>query len=329
MTHEFGRILVAIKDPGAPTQPGLSKAAQLAEGCGAELALFHAVPAPVYLGELVGTVPTELGPSDWGTRNASEAVLAPLARPLRRRGLVVSTSVRWDHPVDEAILEEAKRIEADLIVAEAHPRGHHLAVLRHLTDWDLLRRSPVPVLLIKSPAPYHRPSVLAALDPDRSFDKPPSLDAEILEVASAVRDALGGALHAVHAYIPVPPSAVTDGTSPGALAELVQARGTRAARDLAGAVRGAAIPPENQHVVGRHVPDAIEEVAAQCRSSIIVLGQVNRSGLKHVLIGNTAERLLDQLGCDILVVKAPAFPQVQPRHRMSAHSVESIVIPGV
>src|SRR5215472_6941298 len=327
MTHEFNRILVAIKDPGAPTQPALSKAAQLAEGCGAELALFHAVPAPIYLGGDVGTLPSDPGTSNCGTHNACEAVLAPLARPLRRRGLVVSTSVRWDRPVDEAILEEAKRIEADLIVAEAHPRGHYLAVLRHLTDWDLLQRSPVPVLLIKSLAPYHRTSVLAALDPDRAFDKPVSLDAEILDVAAAVRDALEGALHAVHAYIPVPPSAVTEGTSPGALAEIVQARGIRAARELAGAVRGAAIPPENQHVVGRHVPDAIEEVAAQCRSSIIVLGQVNRSGLKHLLIGNTAERLLDQLCCDILVVKAPPSPQVQRRGRTSAHSVESILIP--
>jgi len=330
MTHKFNRILVAIKDPAALTQPALAKAAQLAEGSGAELALFHAVPAPLCLGEGVGTVSTKLDTPNWCTPSACEAVLAPFVRPLRRRGLLVSTSVRWDHPVDDAILSEAKRIDADLIVLEAHAGGHHLALVRHLTDWDIVRRSHVPVLLVKSPTPFHRPNVLVALDPDRAFDKPESLDAEILEVASAVSEALQGALHAVHAYLPVPPSAVTKGSaSTDALAELVQARAKRAARQLASAVRGVAIPPENQYVVGRHVPDAIEEVAAQCRTAITVLGQVNRSGLRRVLIGNTAERLLDHLGCDILVVKAPPSPQVRRSERMSAQAVESSVAPAI
>ena len=35
------------------------------------------------------------------------------------------------------------------------------------------------------------------------------------------------------------------------------------------------------------------------------------------------------LRCDLLVVKAPPPPPVQRGHRMSTHSVESIVIPGV
>jgi universal stress protein E len=321
MSYTFNRILVAVKDPGAPTQPALSKAAQLAEGCRAELAVFHAVPAAIGVGGDTGTL-------GWSTVEACEAVLAPFVRPLRRSGLVVSISVRWDHPVDEAILNEARRVGADLIVAETHPRGHHLAVVRRLTDWDVLHRSPVPVLLVKSPAPYHRPNVLVALDPDRTFDKPASLDAEILAVASEVRDALRGSLHAVHAYIPVPPSAVTEGTSPDALAEVVQARGAQAARELAEAVRDVAIPSENQHVVGRHVPDAIAEVAAQCRSSIVVLGQVNRSGLKRLLIGNTAERILDQLSCDILVVKAARCAQVQTNVRSRTQAAQLIVVPG-
>ena len=33
------------------------------------------------------------------------------------------------------------------------------------------------------------------------------------------------------------------------------------------------------------------------------MGAVSRSGLKRVFIGNTAERVLDDLPCDVLVVK--------------------------
>lgn len=42
--------------------------------------------------------------------------------------------------------------------------GRHLAPsLLQLTDWELLRLSPVPVLLVKTVGAYRRPTVLAAL----------------------------------------------------------------------------------------------------------------------------------------------------------------------
>jgi universal stress protein E len=37
------------------------------------------------------------------------------------------------------------------------------------------------------------------------------------------------------------------------------------------------------------------------------MGAVSRSGLKRIFIGNTAQRLLDTLACDILVVKPHQF----------------------
>jgi hypothetical protein len=37
------------------------------------------------------------------------------------------------------------------------------------------------------------------------------------------------------------------------------------------------------------------------------MGALSRSGLKGFFIGNTAERLLDELPCDLLVVKQPGF----------------------
>jgi hypothetical protein len=46
------------------------------------------------------------------------------------------------------------------------------------------------------------------------------------------------------------------------------------------------------------------------------MGAVSRSGLKRVFIGNTAERALNELPCDVLVVKPPGFAkQVADRPR--------------
>jgi universal stress protein E len=42
----------------------------------------------------------------------------------------------------------------------------------------------------------------------------------------------------------------------------------------------------------------------------VVIGAVSRSRLDRVLIGNTAERVLDKLECDVLVVKPDIDAQV-------------------
>jgi universal stress protein E len=295
--RHIDRILVAVKDPYAGRLPGVAKAAQLARAVHAELTLFQVVSAP----------------HSGAETNLQLDALEVIARRLRRRAVRVSVSVQSHQPADEAILREAARIDADLIVAEAHPRGHHGAALLHLTDWELLRRSPVPLLLVKRPEPYRRPNVLVALDPDHTFDKPARLDAEILGIGSTVTNALQGTLHAVHAYAPVPPSVLAHGApSATALTEVQRLSAATAADKLARAVRTADIPPAHRYVIGRHVPDAIEEVAAQCRSTILVMGAVARSGLKRLLIGHTVERVLDQLSCDILVVKAPQPAQRVP-----------------
>ena len=206
--RQIRRILVAVKHPGAAPLPGVAKAAQLAQALSAELILFQAIPAPICLGENIHDLKYGMTDLDKCTRSAQQDSLGTIARRLRRRGLDVSASVQWDHPADEAILREAARTHADLIVAESHPRGHRGATLLHLTDWQLLRRSPVPVLLVKGALPYRRPGVLVALDPDHTFGKPVRLDAEILAAGSALANALQGELHAVHAYAPVSPLAI-------------------------------------------------------------------------------------------------------------------------
>ncbi|HSG66502.1 MAG TPA: universal stress protein [Gammaproteobacteria bacterium] len=42
-------------------------------------------------------------------------------------------------------------------------------------------------------------------------------------------------------------------------------------------------------------------------ADVVVMGTVSRSNIKRLLIGNTAERVLDRLPCDLLIVKPPGF----------------------
>jgi universal stress protein E len=220
----------------------------------------------------------------------------------------VTVATEWDFPAYEAIVRRAKQIKADLIVADQHAGRHTIAGLLHLTDWELLRLSPVPVLLVKTRGSYVDPVVLAAVDPGHTFSKPTKLDQEILGAGSTITRTLRGKLHALHAYVPFPFVADPNSMLSQQNINQMEAQATEAAQSaLQRVLRKTRIPKANRHVIGRHPADAIVQAARELRSSTVVMGAVSRSGLKRLFIGNTAERVLDLLSCDILVVKPKHF----------------------
>ncbi len=308
-------ILVAIKEPMARTLPAVDKAAHLARAFGARLQLFHAVATPVF----IDPIAPDLSPEEIRRRQLEHfgTRLNDIAERLRKKNVDVTTSTAWDYPPHEAIIRQAARIKAGLIVAECHA-GHRMApLLMRLTDWELLKHSPVPVLLIKSRRRYERPVVLAAVDPTHANAKPTQLDAEVLQAAVAMKNALRGSLHAVHAFVPVP----TDVTpaellNPNATKKLEARARAKARVRLEKALGKVRIRPGNRHLESDHPSHAIPRLARKLHSDIVVMGAVSRSGLKRLLIGNTAERVVDDLECDVLVVKPREFKsRVKPERR--------------
>lgn len=311
-------ILVAVKEPQARSLPAVAKATQLARAFGAHLELFHAIDTSVYV-DMLGA--SEHGPEQLQDEERAEVLerLERIAARVRRHGVKVTTAAEWDYPVYESIVRRANRLKADLIVAERHAGRHILPGLLGLTDWELLRLSTVPVLLVKRSRPYHRPTVLAAVDPTHAFAKPARLDEEILDIGSAVTGALHGKLHAVHAYVPTPTGAAL--ASAHAALRNRQAAAKRARMAFERALRSAGIPAARRHLIGRHPIDAVQEAARESRSDIVVMGAISRSGLKRVFIGNTAEQLLDRLTCDLLIVKPAEFVSRVPGARRGARLV--------
>jgi universal stress protein E len=315
------RILVAIKDPEAKSTPALVKAGQLARALGARVELFHGIATPLYID---GYGPSSIGlPAiERNTRAQMLALLEKMAAPLRRERIEVTVAAEWDFPAYEAIVRRASRIKAELIVADQHAGRHTVAGLLHLTDWELLRLSPVPVLLVKTRGTYRNPAVLAALDPGHTFSKPAKLDQKILVAGSTITRALRGTLHALHAYVPYPLAADPSMMLSQESVERLQEEASEAAHSaLSRVLRKTRMPKANRHVIGRHPADAIAQTAREIHSSIVVMGAVSRSGLKRLFIGNTAERVLDLLSCDVLVVKPEHFANRVPRARRGVRLV--------
>ena len=315
------RILVAIRDPQSGLTPAVAKAAQLARATKAHVELFHAIATPMYVDGYAASG-VELPTLERTTQARALAQLEKLAKRLRNASIRVSVAAEWDFPAYEAVLRRARRFGADLIVADQHPGRHRAAGLLHLTDWELLRLSPVPVLLVKKGGLYRKPVVLAAVDPGHTYAKPARLDREILSAGSAVSRALGGTLHALHAYVPFPwASDPQTMINPQTIERIEKEAAAEARAGLDRALRAAKLPKAQRHVLGRHPADAIAQAAGKLHSSIVVMGAISRSGLKRVFIGNTAERVLDLLECDVLVVKPAHFASRIPQARRGVRIV--------
>lgn len=301
-------ILVAVKDPTSRSLAAVSKAMQVAEGTGAQLELFHAISTPLLADAYVYS-PQKLAQAERAIRARHLAALDRIAGRLRLRGIKVTVSAEWDFPAHEAIVRRASRIAADLIVAEKHSGRHFVPWLLHLTDWELIRLSPLPVLLVKNAKPYRRPAVLAAVDPSHAFAKTAQLDREILRVGGLIADALRGKLHAVHAYMPIPPlmSTSPEAMNANVIATLESGARLKAKAAFQRVLAPVSIPSKRRHLIARAPIHAIPAAARMSRCAIVVMGAVSRSGLKRIFIGNTAERVLDELACDVLVVKPAHF----------------------
>ena len=320
------KILVPIKALTNRAMPAVLKAAQLARAHGASLELFHVLTPSMYPAPLIGSAKT-FSALENESRQDARRRLEAIADRLRLHTIKVTVSAEWDFPEYEAIIRRAKIIKADLIVASQDAGRRRAPWLLRLTDWELVRMSPVPVLLVKNPHPYRRPSILAAIDPSRAHDKPQTLDRDILRLANRWSTVLKGSLHAVHAYARFPVHAPAKALKADTLDELEKLTERDARKRLTRALRLTRIARKNQHLIPRSPVEAISEAAARSRSAIVVMGAISRTGFKRLLIGDTAEHLLDELNCDVLVVKPATFRSNVPDAGRPAHPKNLQAIP--
>jgi universal stress protein E len=324
------RILVAVKDPAARVLPAVNKAAQIAKGLHAQLTLFHDIATPLYAEALQGRG-IDLASLQREVQTSRREQLEKLAARIRKHGIDVDVSADWDYPPYEAIIRKAQRSCADLVVIENHHgSGRHPARwLLAYTDWELLRLCPLPVLLVKNRRLYHRPRVLAAVDPGHAYAKPSNLDRQILRAGVQLVHALRGELHALHAFNP--PLNVMPAMPDGPLVDIDAGREDlerMARRKLERLVDGFDVKRSHCHLVHGRPNEAIPLTARRERSAIVAMGVVSRSGLKRFFIGNTAEFVMDAVTSDILVVKPADFDSRVPLAGRGVQILSVPILPG-
>ncbi len=292
-------ILVVVDPEVTEKQPVVERAAWLARRVGAGLELF----ACEYDSTVeTGRIAKAFGPAQ-SARDRLSAVhlerLEALARPLRAQGIDVTVSAVWASPLGEAIV---RRVAATSPWLVAKDTFHHNIVQRTLlssTDWDLIRNCAVPLLFVKPREIAAAPKIMVAVDPLHEHDKPVQLDDALFSFAQGLARSTHGQLHVTHAVsmpmgLQLPPD----------VAKVVQREHAGAMNDF---LRKHEVPPANVHVLTGLAHECLQSAVTEHAADFLVMGAIARRGLRRVIIGSTADRALDRLSCDVIIIKPAGF----------------------
>jgi len=314
----FSRILCVV-DPTEKEQPALDRATWLARRSGAALDLLIC-----YYNEYLGGEWYSDSPS---LKKAREEVLAGfrekleiLAKPLRAEGLVVATNAVWYHPLHQGIARQSLALKSDVVFKDTH---HHSALSRSFftnSDWNLIRACPVPLWLVKPGEFGDEPKFIASVDPLNEHDKPAALDDEIMILSKSLATDVNGSVHAFHSYDPrialasVTASAYAPVSLP--LQDIEAELSKQHQKKFDEVIDFHGIPKDHAHLVSGLVHEELPELANKLDAAVVVMGAVSRNAMKRVFIGATAERTLEHLPCDLVVVK-PSWFHMEADERVS------------
>lgn len=306
---EVSKILAVI-DPTCSDQPGLNRASWLAEKTGAELELLICYYNEYLSGDRLFDSPSLERAREELIQN-HEKHLEAMAEPLRAKGITIKTSAIWDHPLHEGIVRHAIASKTDIVFKDTH---HHTAVTRALltnTDWNLIRTCPMRLWLVNPGETSDKPVFIAAIDPMNQHDKPAALDDEILQLSKTLADSVGGDVHAFHSYDPriAVATATANAYIPVSLPfdEIeLQMREDHQKR-FKEITSFHKVDDDKAHLVAGLTHEELPAIAESIDANVVVMGAVARNRWKRLFIGATAERTLEHLPCDLLIVKPDWF----------------------
>ncbi len=296
------RVLAAIP-PTALGPVVAGRAAALAKDFGAELCLAACVYDPYVAGERFADSP-ELAQAREALVQSRRIELEALADQLQTANLSVSVAATWSYPVYSGLVELAENLPADLLVAGTFHHSRFERWGRVSSDWALLQHASCPILLVRGNAYSGYQNVLAAIDPMHAQDEQGLLDAQILAAAGVFAGLHNARVQMLHCYlgddqIPL--------VAPGAVAYYAR-QSSRAAhtRAVEALLARLGLSSDTLRMESGDAGEVIARVAKDDAVDLVVMGAVSRSRLRRWLVGSTAERVLDRLDCDVLIVRPPA-----------------------
>jgi nucleotide-binding universal stress UspA family protein len=294
-------VLVDV-DAVASEQPAMTHATSLAVRCGARLKIVDVLPF----------VPPSA--RHFVTTDLEQELVEHRTERLRS----LAAGVR-SVEVDTALLRGRP---ATALVQEVLAAGHGLLVRSHdrdlaepprqygAVDMELLRSCPCPVWLIGRRSGPHTPwRVAAAIDPNPAEATEQRLNETVLDWALLLKDVSDAEVTLLHAWAPFAASVLRSRVPEDEFVEYIEAtrRTAEDAMQTFAKAHADRLEGVSLQLVQGEPERAILHFIDKNGIDLVVMGTVARSGIRGLVIGNTAERVLRRLRGSVLAVKPPGF----------------------
>jgi nucleotide-binding universal stress UspA family protein len=277
----FPKILVCTD--GSPDSDGaLAAAIQMAQTTGSKIFLLEVI---YFLAGYELQSPDALAPPvvNLELMEAQEtAVQERLERQkaeAAQKGVSLEPRTRTGTSAYEGIMEEAEELQPDLIIMGRHGYTGLTRLLMGSTTARVIGHSPCHVLVVPQGASLSFQRLLVASD-GSPFSEAAWQEALILA------QTMGSVLMAVSVAADEP-----DRPWP-----------TKVVRSLEAAAAKQGFSLETMVPLGRP-EEGIVQAAREKQASLIIMGSHGRTGLKRLLMGSVAERVIGHAPCPVLVVK--------------------------
>jgi universal stress protein E len=302
--------ILTVLDPYVQEQYAMLRSIELATRTGASIMLAICDNNQHFVKAM-----SENGGDDERDRTLPETVrqwLEEQALKVRHAGIAADTALTWHSPRFEGILRLADEYKADIIVKAASEHSVVERLLIGATDWELIRRSPTPLWMVKKKSPVASRNWLVAVDPEHPDEKHVGLDERLLETGFTLAQALGASLRLYHAYL-APAQAIAIGgasaayTLPPYRTGLDEQRYAEQLNALLKLAEPYDISQECVYLCHGDTSAELVRLVDEENIALVIVGAVARGNLERLLVGSSAESFLNRVDCDLLVVKPPGF----------------------
>lgn len=308
------RKILAVTDFSECARTGLEQAVQLGKLTGAEVALAHVVPLtretmegmaanPWYAAANVEEIEERL------RHGADERLKAELT-PYEGSGVALHVKTLWGVPFME-IIHAVQEEGYDLTVVGTRGRSPVSRFLVGSTATRLVRKCPCPVWIAKPRDGRPLRSILAPVDYSQASEKS-------LRMAAALAVNAEGALHVLHVYNDDRELQMLALVTDEETSERRKLMHRHAVEGLEQFVERMQLPLRpTLHVERGETWKRIVMASRRLHVDVTVMGTVGRGGVSGLLIGNTAEKVMQVGEGPLLAVKPEGFVSpVAPRSNL-------------
>jgi nucleotide-binding universal stress UspA family protein len=238
----------------------------------------------------------------------SQSSLEKIVATLKKNGVRANFKVVTGKEFIE-IIRLVLRNKHDLVLKKAGMDDGFLKRAFGNEDMHLMRDCPCPVLLIKPKVRKDHPLILAAVDPDPVNSTRDAINRMIVDYTLSIEQSFKKCeIHFIHAWD------INEGiiSKVGGQAE-IKAMGYRERqhrRELVDAFLDNYNWDNNRpkiHILKGNPKILIPKLAKDLNAGLVIMGTICRTGIPGLIIGNTAETVMNKLDCSIMAIKPQNF----------------------